>query len=156
MLSSPVNGTIGRASGRISIVDNDTVVATPKLFVRDAVVDEKDGFALVSVLLGGPGGESSNSTVTVDYTTTNGSASAGADYAASSGTLSFAPGETVKTVVVPITDDGADEPAETFTLGLSGAIGATVVDGVGVVTVGASDAGAIALPGIFAPPTTSW
>ena len=45
-LSAAVNGAIARASGRISIVDNDTVVATPRLFVRDAVVDEKDGTAL--------------------------------------------------------------------------------------------------------------
>ena len=70
--------------------------------MRDAVVDEKDGNALVSVLLGGPGGQASNSTVTVHYTTANGTASAGSDYDTRSGTLTFAPGETAKTVVVPI------------------------------------------------------
>ena len=36
-----------------SVVNNGVPVATPRLFVRDAVVDEKDGFALVPVLLGG-------------------------------------------------------------------------------------------------------
>ena len=76
-LSAAVNGVIARASTRISIVDNDTVVATPRLFVRDAVVDEKDGNALVSVLLGGPGGQASNSTVTVNYATADGTATAG-------------------------------------------------------------------------------
>ncbi len=69
----------------MSIVDNDTVVPTPRLFVRDAVVDEKDGNALVSVLLGGPGGQASNSTVTVDYATADGTANAGSDYVARSG-----------------------------------------------------------------------
>ena len=51
-LDTEHNGVISRASSRVSIVDNDTIVATPKLFVRDAVVDEKDGNALVSVLAG--------------------------------------------------------------------------------------------------------
>ena len=82
-LSSAVNGVIARASSRVSIVDNDNIVATPKLFVRDAVVDEKDGNALVSVLLGGTGGQASNSTVSVDYATADGTANGGADYTAS-------------------------------------------------------------------------
>ena len=78
--------------------------------MRDAIVDEKDGNALVSVLLGGPAGQASNSTVTVHYATANGTAT-GSDYTAAGDTLlSFAPGETAKTVVVPIADDGADEP----------------------------------------------
>ena len=73
--------------------------------MRDAVVDEKDGSARVSVLLGGPTGQASNSIVTVDYATADGSATADADYSATAGTLTFAPGETAKTVLVPITDD---------------------------------------------------
>src|SRR4051812_46138059 len=64
-LSAAVNGVIARASSRVSIVDNDHVVATPRIFARDAVVDEKGKTALVSVLLGGPAGQASNSTVTV-------------------------------------------------------------------------------------------
>jgi chitinase len=150
-LASPVNGTIARASGRISIVDNDTVVATPKLAVRDAVVDEKDGFALVPVLLGGPGGEASNSTVTVDYTTASGSATSGADYTTSAGTLRFAPGETAKTVVVAIADDGASEPVESFVVNLSNATQSTIADSSGTILIGASDAAPIAVPGIFPP-----
>jgi hypothetical protein len=150
-LDTPVNAAIGRVGSRISIVDNDTVVATPKLTVRDAVVDEKDGFALVSVLLGGTGSESSNSTVTVDYATISGSATEDDDYTPAVGTLAFAPGETAKTIVVPIADDGTTEGPESFDLDLNGTAGATILDGIGVVTIGASDAGATALPGIFAP-----
>ena len=60
-LSMPANGVIARASGRVGIVDNGSIVDTPLLFVRDAVVDEKDGVALVPVLLGGPHGQASNS-----------------------------------------------------------------------------------------------
>jgi chitinase len=149
-LDTEHNGVISRASSRISIVDNDTIVPTPKLFVRDAVVDEKDGNALVSVLLGGPTGQASNSTVTVHYATANGSAT-GSDYTSRSGTLSFAPGETVKTVAVPIADDGSDEPAESFTLVLDTPIHATIARGTGTVTIGASDATAVSQPGISAP-----
>ena len=150
-LSTPVNASIARASGRISIVDNDSVVATPSLVVRDAVVDEKDGSALVSVLLGGPAGQASNGTVTVDYLTIDGTA-AGADYTTAAGTLTFAPGETAKTVVVAIADDDTTEPSESFTLRLTDPSGATIADSSGTVVIGASDAAALALPGIFAPP----
>jgi beta-glucosidase len=59
--------------------------------------------------------------VTVHYATADGTAEAGKDYEAASGTLTFAPGETEKTVTVKTIDDGVDEPNETFTLGLSDA-----------------------------------
>ena len=68
-------------------------------------------------------------TVTVDYATADGSAVAGEDYRATSGTLTFAAGETEKTVSVPILDDGHDEGRETFLLRLSNAAGAHIADG---------------------------
>jgi hypothetical protein len=58
-------------------------------------------------------------TVTVSYATANGTALAGADYVATSGTLTFAPGETEKTVSVTLVRDSVTEPAETFYLNLS-------------------------------------
>ena len=67
--------------------------------------------------------------VTVDYATADGTAKAGADYTATSGTLTFAAGEAVKTVRVPILDDSHDEGEETFTLRLSNATGARIGDG---------------------------
>ena len=65
--------------------------------------------------------------VTVDYATSDGTATAGEDYTAASGTLTFAPGETEKTVSVPVLDDGEAEEAETLTLTLSNASGAGTV-----------------------------
>ena len=62
--------------------------------------------------------------VTVDYATADGTAVAGADYTAASGTLTFAPGETAKTVSVALLDDAIDEGKETFTLELSNPRGA--------------------------------
>ena len=62
--------------------------------------------------------------VSVDYATVDGTATAGADYTAVSGTLSFAPGETEKTVSVAILDDAVDEGKEKFKLTLSNPQGA--------------------------------
>ena len=68
--------------------------------------------------------EAASGTVTVDYATADGSAEAGDDYTAASGTLSFAAGETSKTISVAIDDDNDNESDETFTVTLSNASGA--------------------------------
>ena len=68
-------------------------------------------------------------TVSVDYTTEDGSAQAGADYTATSGTLTFSAGERSKTVRVDLLDDAHDEGEETFTLVLSNPAGGVIVDG---------------------------
>ena len=57
--------------------------------------------------------------VTVDYATADWTATAGSDYTTTSGTLTFAAGETSKTVSVPITDDSLEDEGETLTLRLS-------------------------------------
>ena len=77
--------------------------------------------------------------VTVAYATADGSATAGADYTRTSGTLRFAPGETAKTVRVPVLDDVVDEGEETFTLRLSAASGAVIADGEATGTIVNSD-----------------
>ena len=70
----------------------------------------------------------SSQQVTVDYATADGTATAGEDYTATSGTLTFQAGETTKTISVPITDDTEDDGGETFTLTLSNASGADLGD----------------------------
>lgn len=65
--------------------------------------------------------------VTVHYATSGGTATAGADYTATSGTLSFAGGETSKTFAVPILNDGSAEPSETINLALSSPTGGASV-----------------------------
>ena len=66
----------------------------------------------------------SSGAVSVDYATADGTATAGEDYTATSGTLTFAAGETAKTVSVPLLDDAIDEGKETFVLNLSNPRGA--------------------------------
>ena len=68
--------------------------------------------------------EAASGTVTVDYATSDGTANAGDDYTAKSGTLSFSAGQTSKTISVGIEDDIENESDETFTVTLSNASGA--------------------------------
>ena len=66
--------------------------------------------------------------VTVSYATADGTAVAGEDYEATSGTLTFAAGETEQTVAVTIIDDAVEDSGETFRLVLSGPAGAELAD----------------------------
>lgn len=77
----------------------------------------------------------SANSVTVNYATANGTATAGSDYTAKSGTLTFAAGETSKTVTVNILGDTVVESDETFSLLLSGASNATIGTGTGTATL---------------------
>ena len=61
----------------------------------------------------------SNQTISVNYATANGTATAGLDYTATIGTLTFAPGATSKVINIPILNDSLNETDETFTLTLS-------------------------------------
>jgi Ca2+-binding RTX toxin-like protein len=106
----------------------------PALAVADLTVIEGDSGATAATLqvsLNSAFGKA----VTVSYATANGSAFSGADYAAASGGLTFAPGELVKSVAVNVVGDPAIEPDETFFLDLSGAVNASIGDGRGAATI---------------------
>ena len=114
----------GRAlSNTVSI----TVRGPAGLSVADAEAHENDDETIdFTVSLD----RSALRTITVDYATSDGTATAGADYTAKSGTLTFTVGgQRSKTVRVPILDDSHDEGEETFTLTLSSASGAVITDG---------------------------
>ena len=85
-------------------------------------VAEHDSQATLSVELS----QASTVTVTVDYATSDNTAEAGDDYTETSGTLTFAPGETVKAIIVPILDDAIYETLERFNVTLSNPTGATL------------------------------
>ena len=97
-----------------------TVSGPPGLSVADATVREGANVTVdFEVMLS----RAASETVTVDYETSDGTATAGSDYTSTSGTLSFGDGETSKTVSVAVLDDAIDEDDETFTLTLSNASG---------------------------------
>jgi hypothetical protein len=103
--------------GTGTIVDNE---GAPTINISGpAIVDEAAGTATYTVTLS----HASAGPVTVDYASADGSATAGSDYDATSGTLSFAPGTTSLTITVPITNDNLYEGGETYTVNLSNATG---------------------------------
>ena len=106
----------------------------PSLTVNDVTVTEGDSGAKNAVFTVALSASSANP-VTVDYATVDGSAKAADDYAAASGTLTFAPGELSKQVTVAIAGDTLDEPHQTYTVELANAVGATIADGRGAGTI---------------------
>jgi bacillolysin len=91
----------------------------------------------------------STSTVTVKYATANGSALAGSDYTALPlTTLTFAPGQTSKTVTVNVIGDRVVEPTQRFAVNLSAATGATIRDSQGVGAIQNDDTTALAINNI--------
>jgi Ca2+-binding RTX toxin-like protein len=77
----------------------------------------------------------SDTPVTVDFATADGAAKAGEDYEAASGTVTFAPGETTKTLTVNVSGDATVEANEDFFVNLRNATGATIADAQGVGTI---------------------
>ena len=129
-VSTPHSWADGWLRTQIIYLDNLTGVA--RLSVADARANEGAG---ASVAFEVSLSRAAAATVTVDYATADGTAEAGADYTASSGTLTFAAGEAAKTVNVPVLDDAVDEGEETFTLRLSNAQGGWITDGEAVGTI---------------------
>ena len=78
-------------------------------------------------------------TVTVDFATADGNATAPADYQANNGTLTFNPGETTKTVTVLVNGDTLDEANETFFVNLSNAVNGVIIDNQGRGTINDND-----------------
>ena len=115
-LSNPSDGTaIGTTNTlTIKIVDDD-VGGAMNFHANFFSVSEAAGMATIQV--DRTGGTASN--VTVHYATINGSAIAGVDYTATSGTLTFAAGQPSATFQIPIFNDSSDEPDEAITLELS-------------------------------------
>ena len=136
VLSNPQGATIGDATGVATIIDDD---ASPSVSIGDVTVTEGNSGTVtaqftVQLTVG------SGRTVTVDWATANGTATAGADYSAGSGTLSFAAGVTSRTISVVVDGDALDEANETFYVDLSGPSGASIADGRGVGTITDDDA----------------
>ena len=100
-LSAPVNATIGDAQAVGTIYDNE---GPPALVVLDGSATEAAGPVSLSVIMT----SGSLTTQTVDYATSDGSATAGSDYTATSGTLTFTTGQTSKTIPVDLIDDALE------------------------------------------------
>ena len=107
--------------GTATIVDNDGT-DLPTLSISGVTVTEGSGSAVFRVGLNKQSGD----VVTVVYATSDDTATAGLDYTATSGTLTFEPGETRQTIPVEVLDDDEVEGDEILTVKLSDARNATL------------------------------
>ena len=143
------------ASVCVSIADSETLQAAPcpendtppasalqsgdaplSISVLDArAIEGVDQIVSFEVTLDAAASEA----VMVDWATADGTARAGEDYVAASGTITFAAGETDQAIEVTVLDDAHDEGEETFALRLSGAVGAELADAEATGTIVNSD-----------------
>lgn len=108
-----------------------TTAGTLQFSSSSSSVNEAGGSVVLQVTRTG----GSTGAVGVSYASANGTASSGTDYTAANGTLSWAAGDTAnKTITIPIINDAATDPGETFSVTLSGATGGAVL-GTGTATV---------------------
>jgi hypothetical protein len=144
-LSAPSGAVLGSPMVHtVAIVDND-LPAT--LGTGDCAVIEGNAGAIgcaFAVSLA-PG---SGFAATVAYATSGITATPGVDFAPASGTLTFPPGTTSRTVTVDVLGDPNVEPDETFTLDLSGPFNATIADGQGLGTIVDDDGAPLAGRGL--------
>ncbi|HNE56424.1 MAG TPA: Calx-beta domain-containing protein [Leptospiraceae bacterium] len=133
-ISNPTVANLGAiTSHTYTITDNDPI---PSLSINNVSVTEGNAGTVnadFTVTLSAASGRS----VTVDYSTSNGTASAGSDYTAiPTTTLTFNPGETTKTISVAVNGDSTDEVNETFNVSLANvSTSATIAVATGVGTI---------------------
>jgi thermitase len=127
------NARITMASATGTITNDDAQPVSPTLSISSVSALENIGTFVFTVTLSA----ASSSKVTVRFATANGSATAGrtADYSATSGTLTFNPGETSKKVSVAVRNDTLVEADETFFVDLSRPSGATIAVSRGTGTI---------------------
>ena len=127
VLSNPSGAGLEDDTGAGTITDDDV----PALAIDDAPAVVEGGTAEFVVRLS----EASSLAVMVDFETVDGTAEADSDYTAASGRLTFAAGETTRTILVPTLDDTVPEAEEDFTVVLSNPLGARMDDDTGEGTI---------------------
>ena len=139
-LRAPSGATLRDDTGTGTIIDDDTGTGTgdalPELSIADASAEEGETVEFAVTL-----SKASADVVTVMYWTVGGTALAGSDYTAATGTLTFLAGSRRATIEVATIEDQEGEVDETFRVELSGASGAILGDGAGTGTIIDDDGG---------------
>ena len=138
-LSNPQGGaTLGTpATANVTIAEDDTPPAAGVLQFSAATYSAAENAASVRITVERSGGSAGQ--VSVEYATSNGTATSGSDFTALSGTLMFADGETSRSIDVTVLDDTSDESNETFTVSLSAVAGGATLGAMVDATVTITD-----------------
>jgi hypothetical protein len=125
-LTSITGGSLANTQATGTIFDNNDPVPAMSVSGGNVVEGPAGANAVYTISLS----NGSDTPITVDFATQNGAgqggATAGADFTAVAGKITFVPGQTVQTISVPIVDDSIIEGNETFTGTISNAQGATI------------------------------
>lgn len=142
-VTSVINAVVVDGQGVGTITNDDPL---PSMSIDDvSVVEGNAGTvnAVFTVTLSAASGQ----TATVLYATADGTATQPADYTSTSGSLTFTPGQTTRTLTVPVIGETVPEANETFFVNLSGAANATISDNQGVGTITNDDVPVTVSPG---------
>jgi hypothetical protein len=134
-LASATNASIADGTGVGTIVDNDPA---PSASINDVTITEANSGTRTmtfTVTLSVASGQ----TVTMSWATANGTATAPSDYTAATGTITFNPGVTTRSIAVSTNGDTTVEPNETLFVNLSGASNVTILDAQGQGTIQNND-----------------
>jgi len=142
-LYSPANATLARTSATGTILDDEPASL---LVSNTSVTEGNSGTTLLNYVVTLT--QAQATPVTVNYATADGTALAGSDYTAASGTLTFNPGETSKTVAILVNGDTLYEANETFAFNLSSANGATIGRSQAIATITNDDTAPPLLPAL--------
>ena len=136
-LTIPTSGNnAGQVSGNAATSGllttlNDYLGTLPSISITDATVNESAGTVTLSLSLSA----SSSNQVTVNYTTTDGTAIKINDYTSVSGSIVFLAGQTSKPLTITITTDNISEFQETFYVNLSDAVNASIIKNMSTIVV---------------------
>ena len=141
-LTGAINATILVAKGTGTITDDDPVPPTPSISINNVSITEGNNGSSSAVFTATLSA-ASDSTISVDAFTSNGTATAPVDYQSAATTLIFLPGSTTANFIVPVNGDTTPEGNETFFVNLTGAINATISVAQGTGTINDDDATSI-------------
>lgn len=134
-LFSPEFASLADGTAVATVMDDDN----PSLTITDVSLLEGAGGTTTGAVFTVSLSKPSTETVSVDFVTADGSASAGTDYQARSGVLTFSPGQTEQSIAVTVVGDDDAEVNETFSIVLSGPANAVLGDAQGQATIVGDD-----------------
>jgi hypothetical protein len=129
-LAGAMNAVIGDAEATATILNDDVGIRIRDVSITEGNAGSSNAVVTVSLTGSQPHGD-----VTVAFTTADGTATAGSDYTATSGTITFTPGVRTRTIAVPVLGDLGNEPNETFFVNLTSSANAVIADNQSRVTI---------------------